>query len=305
MVVRPVVPWFTDDLKKLKAERRKCERKMLQSGCSSDREIYYRTRDKYSACLRKTKISYYSDLIDECSGNSKKLFCVFNSLTKQKSSESLPPHDDPLILANEFGSFFGRKIELINEEIDKLDVMPINVEHCSPEVLFKAFSSLSQDEIRRLILNAPNVSCQLDPIPTYLLKNCCNVLCPIITKLVNMSLEEGRVPENWKLALLKPLLKKAGMDLVLENFRPVNNLPFVAKVTKKVLLEFLKAAAWVLFYFYFTCLDFLKLSLNICLVIMLLQTMHNYIFLLNLRTLCIRSQQLKQWKIVLTIFATG
>ena len=39
--------------------------------------------------------------------------------------------------------------------------------------------------------------------------------------------------ENWKLALLKPLLKKAGMDLVFENFRPVNNLPFVAKVTEK------------------------------------------------------------------------
>ena len=28
MVVRPVVPWFTDDLEKLKAERRKCERKL-------------------------------------------------------------------------------------------------------------------------------------------------------------------------------------------------------------------------------------------------------------------------------------
>ena len=40
MVVRPVVPWITDDLKKLKAERRKCERKMLQSGCSSDKELY-------------------------------------------------------------------------------------------------------------------------------------------------------------------------------------------------------------------------------------------------------------------------
>ena len=31
-VVRPVVPWFTDDLEKLKAERRKCERKMFQTG---------------------------------------------------------------------------------------------------------------------------------------------------------------------------------------------------------------------------------------------------------------------------------
>ena len=51
--------------------------------------------------------------------------------------------------------------------------------------------------------------------------------------MVNMSLEEGRAPENCKLALLKPLLKKAGMDLLFENFRPVNNLPFVAKVTEK------------------------------------------------------------------------
>ena len=61
--------------------------------------------------------------------------------------------------------------------------------------LFKSFSSLSQDNIRGLILNASNVSCQLDPIPTYLLKDCCDVLYPIITKMVNMSLEEGRVPE--------------------------------------------------------------------------------------------------------------
>ena len=98
------------------------------------------------------------------------------------------------------------RFELINEEIYKIDVSPINVEHCSPEVLLKSFSSLLQDDIRGLILNASNVSCQLDPIPTYLLKDCCDVLCPIITKMVNMLLEEGRVPENWKLPLLKPLL---------------------------------------------------------------------------------------------------
>ena len=47
------------------------------------------------------------------------------------------------------------------------------------------------------------------------------------------------------------------------------------------------------------------ISKHLPIVIMLLQTIHNCIFLLNLRTLCIRSQLLKQWKIVLTIFATG
>ena len=234
MVMRPVVPWFTDELKKLKAERRRCERKMLLSGCSHDKELYYKTRDKYSALLRKTKTSYYSDLIDKCSGNSKKLFRVINSLSKQKSSESLPPYEDQLILANEFGTFFGRKIELINDEINKISVNPITTEHRVPDKLLKSFSPVSQDDIRGVILKASNASCQLDPIPTYLLKDCCDVLCPIITKMINMSLEKGIVPENWKLALVNPLLKKLGMDLVFENFRPVNNLHFLTKVAEKV-----------------------------------------------------------------------
>ena len=237
LYMRPVVSWFTDDLKKLKAERRKCERKMLQSGCSHDKELYYKSRDKYSALLRKTKTSYYSDLIDKCSGNSKKLFRVINSLSKQKSSESLPPYEDPLILANEFGTFFGRKIELINDEINKIGVNPITTEHRLPEVLLKSFSPVSQDDIRGVISKASNASCQLDPIPTYLLKDCCDVLCPIITKMINMSLEKGIVPENWKLALVDPRLKKLGMDLVFENFRPVNNLHFLAKVAEKVVMS--------------------------------------------------------------------
>ena len=116
---------------------------MLQFGCSHDKELYYKTTDKYSALLRKTKASYYSDLIGKCSGNSKKLFRVINSLSKQKSSESLPPYEDPLILANEFGTFFVGNIELINDEINKIGVNPITTEHRLPEVLLKSFSPLS------------------------------------------------------------------------------------------------------------------------------------------------------------------
>jgi hypothetical protein len=48
---RPKIPLFTDDLKKLKAERRKRERKMLQSGLMADKEVYHNIRDNYSAFL--------------------------------------------------------------------------------------------------------------------------------------------------------------------------------------------------------------------------------------------------------------
>ncbi len=139
-----------------------------------------------------------------------------------------------MILANEFGTFFGRNIELINDEINKIGINPITADHRLREVLLKYFSPLSQDHIRGVISKASNASCQLVPIPTYLLKDCCDVLCPITTKMINMSLEKEIVPENWKLALVNPLLKKVGMDLVFENFRPVNNLHFVAKVAEKV-----------------------------------------------------------------------
>jgi hypothetical protein len=42
-----------------------------------------------------------------------------------------------------------------------------------------------------------------------------------------MSLQDGYVPEAWKVALLLPILKKLGLEALFENFRPVNNLSFV------------------------------------------------------------------------------
>jgi hypothetical protein len=51
--------------------------------------------------------------------------------------------------------------------------------------------------------------------------------------MINLSLVEGIVPETWKSALVLPLLKKLGLDLLFENYRPVSNLPFVAKLTEK------------------------------------------------------------------------
>ena len=152
IVVRPVVPWFNDALKKLKAKRRKLERKMLRSGFPDDKERFYNIRNKYSALLRETKIKYYSDLVDECAGNSKKLFRVIKSLSKQESPKNLPPYDDPFILANEFGSFFCRKIELINDEIDNMGITPVTIEYRSPEVLFRSFSPVTHDEIQLLSL---------------------------------------------------------------------------------------------------------------------------------------------------------
>jgi hypothetical protein len=90
------------------------------------------------------------------------------------------------------------------------------------------------EDMSKLISKSPSKSCQLDPISTWLLKECLPELVTIITEIVNKSLINGVFPETFKLALLLPLLKKIILDFeIFNNFRPVSNLSFVSKILEK------------------------------------------------------------------------
>ena len=72
-------------------------------------------------------------------------------------------------------------------------------------------------------------------MPTYILKQCVNNVIPVITAMVNKSLNEMSVPTAFKQANVRPLLKKPGLDMNnLKNYRPVSNLPFVSEIIEKV-----------------------------------------------------------------------
>jgi len=82
---------------------------------------------------------------------------------------------------------------------------------------------------------APNKTCQLDPVPTWLVKDMSNLLSPFIALLVNKSLVTGCFPAKFKEAIIQPLLKREGLDLSdLKNCRPVYNLPFLSKLLERV-----------------------------------------------------------------------
>ena len=88
----------------------------------------------------------------------------------------------------------------------------------------------------------PSKHCKLDPIPTWLLKDTLDELLPCITKLLNISLSSGHVPESFKTSLLIPLLKKPNLDQnVLKNYRPIANLPFLGKVLERIVTLQLKS----------------------------------------------------------------
>ena len=67
--------------------------------------------------------------------------------------------------------------------------------------------------------------------------DCIKVLLPIITKMLNLSLVSGLFAVDWKCAVVLPLLKKPGLDLLYKNYRPVSNLHYVSKLTEKMVFE--------------------------------------------------------------------
>ena len=53
----------------------------------------------------------------------------------------------------------------------------------------------------------------------------------------SQSLQTSTFPSKWKNAIIRPLLKKKGLDLELCNYRPVSNLSFLSKVLEKAVLK--------------------------------------------------------------------
>ena len=104
-------------------------------------------------------------------------------------------------------------------------------------VIFSKFDVLSEDDVRNFIMKSASKQCQLDPAPTWLVKKCIEVLLPVITNMINLSLSYGCFPDAWKCALIRPLLKKLGLDFLFKNFRPVSNFPYVSKLTEKAVVD--------------------------------------------------------------------
>ena len=72
--------------------------------------------------------------------------------------------------------------------------------------------AVTTDEVERLINAAPNKTSQLDPAPTWLVKDKRGLLAPFLTLLFNRSLSTGCFPSEFKLAIVRPLLEKSGLD---------------------------------------------------------------------------------------------
>ncbi|XP_024910450.1 uncharacterized protein LOC112486878 [Cynoglossus semilaevis] len=215
-------PWFTPDLRLMKARGRQLERLYRKTGLTIHKEMYNNHLLSYKDSIYTAKSQYYSNLITANKGNSKSLFYILNKNTK--SQDSLPAHLYTTSFCNAIMSFFNEKINKIHHN---LGTLPPHTPPPAPPPSILSLSSFllpTPTEISVLIKKSKPSTCQLDPLPTQLVKICLPSLAPLITAIIHSSLT----------TVFTPILKKPGADpSIFNNFRPISNLPFISKILEK------------------------------------------------------------------------
>ena len=76
------------------------------------------------------------------------------------------------------------------------------------------FAPMTQKQVLSIMNQLKSKSCELDTMPTHIFKQIAPSIAGLITKIVNVSLEGGEFCHTWKTAMVHPLLKKIGLELI-------------------------------------------------------------------------------------------
>ena len=216
VTVRRHAPWYTESLRDAKRCRRRLDR------------LWRHSKEEADLLAYRLQCRSVSMQLTEASNNDKKsLFDITKTLLVKQQAATLPTHETNFELANRFSKFFNDKIDTLRRSFRICANSDVEMEPLASVKLNNLISATS-DEIRDVIASCPNKSCQLDPIPTWLVKQCVDQLLLLLTSIINESLTKGEFPNDFKNAIVKPLLKKPSLDKdELKNYRPVSNLHFI------------------------------------------------------------------------------
>ena len=190
--------------------------------------------------LRKTKTQFFSNQILACGRDQKTIFKLTNSWMGTISKKLSCDESNEEKMANEFTNFFVNKLNQIRKDIVKtlnphnpyLSILSEN--DPEPSNLLQTFKPATHKEVEGIVLSSVAKCCELDPVPTPILKNIVHLVSPFIAGIINKSFISGSVPQSMKLALVRPQIKEPSLDQNdLSNYRPISNLSFLSKILEK------------------------------------------------------------------------
>jgi hypothetical protein len=230
--------WVTKKVVKLRRAKNKAWKKYK---VNPTKELYekYKKKLKLSNSRNKSaKIEFESKLAENSKFNSKSFFAYVKS--KQRTRDRVGPlKKDGLIVTDnkEAANILNEHFTSVFTQED-VSCMP------KPEIVF---NGLEEEELSDIEITADMVGKKLDKLKTdkspgpdgihsKLLYEIRDIIKKPLALLFQQSLFEGKLPEDWKSAIITPLFKK-GSKADPQNYRPVSLTSIVCKIFESVLKD--------------------------------------------------------------------
>ena len=228
--------WMDADCRQLRRKSRMLERRYKRSRQSSDRQKWIEHERVRHRIYRQKEQAYWSTKIAQHGNQPRKLWQTFNNLlgrnTHMRTGSEQPT-------AQQLLDYFNEKVASVRNSTGHS--APTTVLPPATAVLDQ-FDEYSTEDVRDVIVSGTTKSCELDPIPTTILKQFLPELLPYLTAMCNTSLQQGCLPESQRRAIITPRLKKSNLDPAdVKNYRPISNLTFISKIVERLVCRRLVA----------------------------------------------------------------
>ena len=185
--------------------------------------------------MHTVKCKFFTERIALAS-SSEELHQIVNILCNRHPSNVLLSIYPSADLSCLFIKHFTNKVEKLGANIASEHVTSTLVTGTTTAT-FSSFEKVSQLTVKECIIISAPMSCDLNPIPPSLIE-CLDYILPSLTDLFNSSLASGIFPQCFKSALVTPILKKGCLDHNdMNNYWPVSNLCFIARILEKLFLS--------------------------------------------------------------------
>ena len=228
-------PWITREIITLMYKRDHLHSKAIKLNDDELLSQYRSVRNEVKKKILTAKSEYYATLEFECNKNPKKLWKHLNKLAP--CTQSVTAQSD--ITANEFNEYFS-KIGL--ETAASLDNTTCDHDWKNPPSIYKFTYKKVEHETMIKLLKTLSLESSIDVLgfDCKLLRLSAEVIGPNLSHILNLSLNSGDIPDDWKLARVTPVYKGRGDINVKLNYRPISVICHIAKlVEKEVQTQFL------------------------------------------------------------------
>ena len=233
---------INQDLRDAIRSKSSLHRRWISSRNRPDAEIarktYTRARNKVKAMMRKSKREFEKNIGAQSISNPKIFWSHVRSKLKTKSgvapllqdvtdktSTKFDDKEKANILQKQFVSVFTKEP---NDDVPVLGKKTEAILSCT---------QVTYEMVRKKILKLNvNKSCGPDEMHPRVLIELVDHITKPLALLLNKTMDDGCIPEDWKMAYVSPIFKKGARNKA-ENYRPISLTSIVCKLIESFIKE--------------------------------------------------------------------